>query len=258
MDRLAQARPSLPDPLGDRAADGWEPLLAIADAAGGTWPQRARDAALALSEELSEDMDEASLHVLMLADCRAAFDRVGGDRMLTASLIEELLSDEERPWREYGRSDRPVTPHGISRLLRPYGIRPGLMRIGETVGRGYGRGDFKGAWARYLPPSTELYNRYSVTNGAPEHASDTLTDTLCNGVTVVKPPTGGQGDEPEDIDLPDAAEPGTSGTGAAPARQFADAGSQHSSIASDREDVDLVAEARRVFAGDLIEPGAIA
>ena len=48
-DALAEARPELPDELDDRAADGWEPLLAIAAAAGGDWPARARRAALALS-----------------------------------------------------------------------------------------------------------------------------------------------------------------------------------------------------------------
>ena len=40
---------AVPDGLNDRAADNWEPLLAIADRAGGDWPERARKAALALS-----------------------------------------------------------------------------------------------------------------------------------------------------------------------------------------------------------------
>jgi len=46
---LAAARPELPDELGDRAQDVWEPLLAIAELAGGDWPERARTAAVALS-----------------------------------------------------------------------------------------------------------------------------------------------------------------------------------------------------------------
>ena len=40
---------SVPEGLNDRAADNWEPLLAIADRTGGEWPERARKAALALS-----------------------------------------------------------------------------------------------------------------------------------------------------------------------------------------------------------------
>lgn len=38
IDQLSEARPDLPDELDDRAQDGWEPLLAIADLAGGTGP----------------------------------------------------------------------------------------------------------------------------------------------------------------------------------------------------------------------------
>ncbi|MDF6609500.1 DUF3631 domain-containing protein, partial [Escherichia coli] len=40
------ARPSLPDVLGDRDQDNWEPLLAVADLAGGTWPAYARSTAI--------------------------------------------------------------------------------------------------------------------------------------------------------------------------------------------------------------------
>lgn len=42
LDRLSYASPHLPDELDDRAQDCWEPLLAIADLAGGGWPVRAR------------------------------------------------------------------------------------------------------------------------------------------------------------------------------------------------------------------------
>ncbi len=39
------ADPEMPPGIEDRDADCWEPLLAIADAAGGDWPKRAREAA---------------------------------------------------------------------------------------------------------------------------------------------------------------------------------------------------------------------
>jgi hypothetical protein len=41
---LEEARPEVPDALDNRAQEGWEPLLAIADLAGGDWPHRARAA----------------------------------------------------------------------------------------------------------------------------------------------------------------------------------------------------------------------
>ncbi len=34
--------PSMPDGVADRAADVWEPLLGVADAGGGVWPERGR------------------------------------------------------------------------------------------------------------------------------------------------------------------------------------------------------------------------
>jgi len=46
--QLGDAYPELPDGLSDRQGDAWEPLLAIADAAGGDWPAHARAAAVAL------------------------------------------------------------------------------------------------------------------------------------------------------------------------------------------------------------------
>jgi len=53
---VAQARPALPEELNDRAQDSWEPLLAIADLAGGAWPRLARTAALNLSGAAQEAM----------------------------------------------------------------------------------------------------------------------------------------------------------------------------------------------------------
>jgi hypothetical protein len=43
---LRRFEPSIPKGLGDRAADKWDSLLAIADIAGGDWPKRARATAL--------------------------------------------------------------------------------------------------------------------------------------------------------------------------------------------------------------------
>ena len=57
-ERLVDADPLIPEALNDRAMDNWRPLLAIADAVGGTWPERARNAALLLRrhEGISESI----------------------------------------------------------------------------------------------------------------------------------------------------------------------------------------------------------
>jgi predicted lipoprotein with Yx(FWY)xxD motif len=44
--KLIDPDPSIPAALNDRAADNWRPLIAIADLAGGEWPQLARQASL--------------------------------------------------------------------------------------------------------------------------------------------------------------------------------------------------------------------
>jgi hypothetical protein len=49
VDELAREEPQLPVELSDRAADAWEPILAISAFAGGDWQDRAQNAALALS-----------------------------------------------------------------------------------------------------------------------------------------------------------------------------------------------------------------
>ncbi|MBM4419927.1 MAG: DUF3631 domain-containing protein, partial [Chloroflexi bacterium] len=73
--------PEMPAGLTDRACDGWEPLLQIADAAGNGWPEKARAAALALSGAC-ETADD-TLGVRLLADIREVFERAGAARLWT-------------------------------------------------------------------------------------------------------------------------------------------------------------------------------
>jgi Protein of unknown function (DUF3631) len=72
---LSSARPELPDALTDRQQDGAEPLLAIADAAGGDWPEAARRSLLELCTEaqLLDDSDGKQL----LADILNIFESRG-------------------------------------------------------------------------------------------------------------------------------------------------------------------------------------
>jgi Protein of unknown function (DUF3631)/DnaB-like helicase N terminal domain len=149
---LEHARPDLPERLDDRAADAWEPLLAIADLAGGDWPKRARRAALVLSAD--EVRDEDSDRVQLLADIRRALDLDGGDRLSTAALLATLTGDEEAPWATYGRGDKPLGAHALAGLLRPFGIRSRTVRLEDgTTPKGFKREQFEDAWERYAPAS---------------------------------------------------------------------------------------------------------
>lgn len=55
VEPLRESWPAIPDDLDDRAADAWEPLLAIADMAGHGWEVRARLAAVALDDDRGTD-----------------------------------------------------------------------------------------------------------------------------------------------------------------------------------------------------------
>lgn len=151
---LRDAEPAMP--VDDREADVWEPLVAVADAAGGDWPERARAACLALTAATSVD-DEATLSERLLADL---WDIFGDKAQLTTREILGSLHDiEEAPWQEL--RGRPMTARDLARLLRPYGVKSrNLKQPGGDVVKGYLRKDLDPVFARYL-----RYQRYSATEG---------------------------------------------------------------------------------------------
>ncbi|HEX5403970.1 MAG TPA: DUF3631 domain-containing protein [Pseudonocardiaceae bacterium] len=143
--RLERAEPAMP--VEDRAADTWEPLVIVADHAGGHWPDRARVAVLALTAEAA-DHGQLSTRVRLLADCRIAF---GTDTALsTAVLLDRLKVDPEAPWTDYGPTG--LTAARLGALLREYDIRSGNIRFPDGAqAKGYQRADFADAWTRYCP-----------------------------------------------------------------------------------------------------------
>lgn len=153
VDDLAKAEPTLPDQLSDRAQDGAEPLLAIADAAGGDWPKRARASLVSLHGERPDEEDSWGVH--LLTDIRAAFE--GQDRLSTAELLEALKDEEEAPWAAWGKAGDGLSPRNLATLLRRYDIRSRSIRLdsGETP-KGFKREQFEDAWTRYLPQSGVL------------------------------------------------------------------------------------------------------
>jgi hypothetical protein len=97
---LRKSRPALPPELGDRQADVWEPLLAIADLAGGVWPQMARQAARALTDS-HPDTDIA---VELLRDIAELLNAEREPRVIpTKELVAKLTALEDRPWATWRR-----------------------------------------------------------------------------------------------------------------------------------------------------------
>jgi hypothetical protein len=147
FDSLRAANPEMPGGLSDRAEDCWRPLLAIADRAGGPWPRLAREAAVTLSRGVDEE-DQASAGVQLLGHARELFAAHPGKPALTSSwLCQQLNANEAWPWAEWRRG-RPLSVHGLAKLLGKFGIRPRKAHLA----REYRAADFADAWQRYLPP----------------------------------------------------------------------------------------------------------
>lgn len=145
---VASADPETPAGLHDRATDNWRPLLAIADAAGGEWPTRARSAAVKLS---GGDGDGGmSLGGQLLADIQRVFAGREVDRLSSKELCDGLAVMEDRPWPEW-RHGKPITPRQLAGILGRYGVSPKTVRIGQETPKGYELKAFQDAFSRYLP-----------------------------------------------------------------------------------------------------------
>jgi hypothetical protein len=157
---LTEAEPELPDELDDRAQDGAEPLLAIAEQAGGEWPELIRDALLELhgAREVKDD----SWGIQLLADIRQAFG-ADAERLSGQELRARLKADDEKPWAAWGKGDSGLTARGMATLLGDFNIESKQIWLGGKNLRGYERADFKDAWVRYLPENDDSSARCART-----------------------------------------------------------------------------------------------
>ncbi|MEE1806417.1 DUF3631 domain-containing protein [Streptomyces sp. BE133] len=153
-DDIAGRWPEMPEGVTDRPADVWEPLLSVADAAGGDWPERARTACVELVNAARAD-DKGSLGIRLLTDLR---DHVmaGIDRMPTVAILDRLCALDEAPWADMG--GRPLDSRGLSKMLGEYmtidnaPVKARNIKSAGAVLKGYYALDLHDAWQRYCPP----------------------------------------------------------------------------------------------------------
>ena len=167
-DQVRQARPPLPHSLNDRAQDNWEPLLAIAMAAGDEWIQLGTTAALKLS---GSDSDAQTVGTELLTDIREILGN-DLDRITTAELIRLLCTDGEKPWATFNRGNA-ISPRQVAKRLKEYGILSHTIRIGIETAKGYTIDQFREVFSRYLPIPHELSVTTSQTSN---HAALAVTD----------------------------------------------------------------------------------
>jgi hypothetical protein len=142
---IAVAQPRVPEELNDRAADLWEPLLALAELAGPAWAEKARAAAIALTGGSQERNPISSL----LMDILAVFAREKGGRVFSRKILGWLSASPDRPWATL-RKGRELTEMWLAQQLKPYGVQSRTIRIGEEVGRGYMEDEMKEVFRRYI------------------------------------------------------------------------------------------------------------
>ena len=154
---------TMPPELFNRVGDNWRSLFIVAEAAGGQWPELARQAA---QETLGEEDNGIALQ--LLAAVWQVFFEKKVVRLHTKALLAALLDADESPWEEANRGraisaywlrdelagflPRPEDPEEALALKRARQWREGSAK----PLKGYTEEHLREAWKRYLdrePPS---------------------------------------------------------------------------------------------------------
>lgn len=172
FDEIAKARPDLTN-LNNRAADNWEPLLAIADLAGGEWPKLARDAERALRQG-REPVISNGVELLRAIDRIFREEQI--DRISSADLVQTLCDDKEADWSTCNRG-KPITQKKIAKQLGEYGVSPKSIRLSSNdTPKGYEVAQFTDVFARYLPPLVQNDASSATPPQSNNHAGSPVAD----------------------------------------------------------------------------------
>jgi hypothetical protein len=170
--RIGDPWPDMPAGVADRPADVWEPLLAVADLAGGDWPKLAAEACTAFVTGARDDTRSAGTR--LLADLRHVF----GDASLlfTQTILDKLHALTESPWADWSYG-KPFSARDLADMLKDHQVKSHQLRIGEDSRKGYRRADLEDAWRRYLGQGSET-----------SETSETYLASTVSAVSAVSPP----------------------------------------------------------------------
>lgn len=147
-DVFEKASINLPEALGDREQDSWEPLLMIGYFLGGAWFNMAIDAALTISAETAPPKSSSNQ---LLEDVREVLQGHQGLYIASAQLLEMLHEHADMDWRSYNHG-QPLSSRQLAKFLAPYEIKSKTVRIGPSnTPKGYEIRQFHQAFERYLP-----------------------------------------------------------------------------------------------------------
>jgi hypothetical protein len=151
---LEKAQPyeseQFPPGLTPRRQDMIEPLLQLADALGGPWPERARQTFLGLFKDQITKQNKVNLQ--LLSDIRAAWVHYGcPDRLATAALVTYLQNLRNRPWNQDGL----INAQALAAMIAVFEVKPRALRFkkdkSNPTHRGYMVHDFIPVWMALLP-----------------------------------------------------------------------------------------------------------
>jgi hypothetical protein len=144
---LAGSWPELPDGIQDRAAECCEPLCAVADSAGGHWPQTGRAALREIFLDVSEHAGPTpSQHVL--SDLIVVWP--GNEANASSrALSDALRALDGAPWASLWPPD--AGPRELAALLSSHGVVPVKVKVAGRALQGYRRADIMTAHGNAQP-----------------------------------------------------------------------------------------------------------
>lgn len=172
IDAIALMTVERPAGLNDRAWNNWRPLLAVAAAAGPDWLERGERAARALSGDANDDSVEEEVGTLALQHVWEVLAPAG--RLATADILIHLVAKDEGPWAKWwearvAKEELKTPAASLAKLLRPFGIKPRQMWLGERNVRGYDADDFT-AHVRVYLPQNDASDASDARTESPSHA----------------------------------------------------------------------------------------
>lgn len=202
-EQIEAATAAMPDALGDREQDIYEPLFVLANLAGGDWPDKLTRAALALCGESADAATDSS--VLLLGWIQTHFSESGTDKVSSADLVRWLNKREDAPFSSWSNG-KGIGQNEVRRLMAGFEVQPNTVRIGDKTAKGFKREWFQDAFDAYLP-AAPVENGNTVTTPAniddsrayppvtreeccrPEKCVPTNKDGHCYHVTAAVPET---------------------------------------------------------------------
>lgn len=168
-EQIEAATAAMPDALGDREQDIYEPLFVLANLAGGDWPDKIKRAALALCGESADAPTESA--VLLLTWIQTHFAKSTTDNVSSAALVEWLNKREDAPFFAWNNG-KGIGQNEVRRLLAGFDVQPRTVRLGDKTAKGYARDRLQDAFDAYLP-QVPVENGNTVTT--PENIDDSST-----------------------------------------------------------------------------------